>query len=130
MTEQKIAKQQQSSPAVREEMRSQSRYLTPAVDIFETNEALVLVADMPGVEKKGLEINLEKGVLTLNGEIKLAKKGQLLFHEFSPDNYYRQFKLSEGIDMEKASAEFNNGVLTLTMPKAESAQPKRIEIKH
>ena len=130
MTEQQITQHQKSSPAVREEMRSQSRYLTPAVDIFETNENLVLIADMPGVEKGSLEINLEKGILTLKGEIKLARKGQLLFHEFSADNYYRQFKLSEEIDMDKASAELENGILTLSMPKSEAAKPKRIEIRH
>jgi len=111
-------------------MRSQNRYLTPAVDNFETNENLVLIADMPGVEKGSLEINLEKGILTLKGEIKLARKGQLLFHEFSADNYYRQFKLSEEIDMDKASAELENGILTLSMPKSEAAKPKRIEIRH
>jgi HSP20 family protein len=130
MTEQKIVKRQESSPTVREEMRSQSRYLTPPVDIFETNENLVLIADMPGVEKDGLVINMEKGILTLKGEMKLAKKGQLLFHEFSSDNYYRQFKISEDIDMDKASADFDNGILTLTMPKSEAAKPKRIEIRH
>ena len=130
MTEQKIVKRQESSPTVREEMRSQSRYWTPPVDIFETNENLVLIADMPGVEKDGLVINMEKGILTLKGEMKLAKKGQLLFHEFSSDNYYRQFKISEDIDMDKASADFDNGILTLTMPKSEAAKPKRIEIRH
>jgi len=85
---------------------------------------------MPGVEKDGLVINMEKGILTLKGEMKLAKKGQLLFHEFSSDNYYRQFKISEDIDMDKASADFDNGILTLTMPKSEAAKPKRIEIRH
>ncbi|HKJ05698.1 MAG TPA: Hsp20/alpha crystallin family protein [Geopsychrobacteraceae bacterium] len=130
MAEQGITKRQESTPAMREEMRSQRRYLTPAVDIFETDEKLVLVADMPGVDKDGLDVSLEKGILTLKGEMKSAKKGQLLFHEFSSDNYYRQFKLSEEIDMEKASAELKDGVLTLTMPKSEAAKPRRIEIKH
>lgn len=130
MAEQEIAKRQDTRPTVREEMRSQTRYITPAVDIFETDENLVLIADMPGVEDSGLDIQLEKGILTLQGDIKLERKGQLLFHEFSSDNYYRQFKLPEHLDTEKASAKLTNGVLTLTIPKFEAAKPRRIEIRH
>jgi HSP20 family molecular chaperone IbpA len=68
--------------------------------------------------------------LTIKGEIKLASRGQLLFHEFSADNYYRQFQLPRHLDTEKASAKLNNGVLTLTIPKYEAAKPRRIEIRH
>jgi HSP20 family molecular chaperone IbpA len=85
---------------------------------------------MPGVEKEGLDINLEKGVLTLNGEVKTSRKGNSIFSEFSSANYYRQFKVSEHLDTEQTSAEFKNGVLTLTMPKAEAAKPKKIQIQH
>jgi len=130
MTAQDMIRREQSSPANREETRSVGRVLVPAVDIFESEENLTLVADMPGVEKGGLEINLEKGLLTISGEMALESRGKSLLREFSTANYYRQFKVSEHIDADKSSAELNNGVLTLTIPKAESAKPKRIEIRH
>ena len=85
---------------------------------------------MPGVEKQGLEVNIEKGLLTISGDMALESRGTSLLREFSTANYYRQFKITEHIDADKSSAELTNGVLTLTIPKAESAKPKRIEIKH
>ncbi|WP_321370802.1 Hsp20/alpha crystallin family protein [uncultured Desulfuromusa sp.] len=130
MTTHKIAKHQDSVPTHREETRTVGRILTPAVDIFESEDSLTLMADMPGIDKEGLEINLEKGVLTINGEMKMESRGKAIVREFTPANYYRQFKLSEHIDAEKTSAELNNGVLTLQIPKAESAKPKKIEIRH
>lgn len=129
MTAQEMVKQQQNIPANREETRSVSRVLVPAVDIFEADDCLTLVADMPGVEKEGLEINLEKGLLTISGTMALESRGRALLREFSTANYHRQFKLSEHIDADKSSADLRNGVLTLTIPKAESAKPKRIEIR-
>jgi HSP20 family molecular chaperone IbpA len=130
MTAQDIVKQEQSIPTKREETRSVSRVLVPAVDIFESDDNLTLIADMPGVEKDGLEINLEKGLLTISAEMALKSRGKPLLREFSTASYYRQFKISEQIDAEKSSADLNNGVLTLTIQKAESAKPKRIEIRH
>lgn len=130
MTTQEITKRQESVPSRREETRTIGRVLTPAVDIFESEESLTLMADMPGVDKEGLEINIEKGVLTINGQMKTENRGKTLLREFSPADYYRQFKLSEHIDAEKSKAELNNGVLTLQIPKSESAKPKKIEIKH
>jgi HSP20 family molecular chaperone IbpA len=130
MTAQEMAKRQDATSVSQEETRSVGRVLVPAVDIFESDADLTLVADMPGVDKEGLEINLDKGILTINGEVKLPGRGQSLQREFAGPNFYRQFKLSEHIDTEKTSAELVNGVLTLTIPKAESAKPRRIEIRH
>lgn len=130
MATQEMVKQHESTPAPREETRSASRVMVPAVDIFESEERLTLIADMPGVEKDGLDINLEKGVLTLSGAVKMNNRGKSLLREFAAANYYRQFKLSEHIDGDKTTAELKNGVLILEIPKAESAKPKRIEIRH
>ncbi len=130
MTAQEMVKHEQKTPVAREETRSAGRVLIPAVDIFESDNNLTLVADMPGVSKEGLEINLEKGLLTIDGEMALESRGKSLLREFSVANYHRQFKVSEHIDAEKTSAELVNGVLTLTIPKAESAKPRKIEIKH
>ncbi len=130
MTAKDMVKSEKNIPTNREETRSASRVLVPAVDIFESDDNLTLIADMPGVEKGGLEINLEKGLLTISGEMALESRGKPLMREFSTANYYRQFKISEHIDADKSSADLNNGVLTLTIQKAESAKPKRIEIRH
>jgi HSP20 family molecular chaperone IbpA len=110
-----MAKRQDATPVSREETRSAGRILMPAVDIFESDATLTLVADMPGVAKEDLDINLDKG--------------QAVVREFAGASYHRQFKISEQIDAEKTSAELANGVLTLTLPKAESAKPKKIEIR-
>ncbi len=130
MTTQEMAKRQDMTPASREETRSTGRVLIPAVDIFESDDNLTLVADMPGVDKEGLDINLDKGLLSIKGQVTLPDRGQTVVREFSGANYHRQFKISEHIDAEKTSAELVNGVLTLTLPKAESAKPKKIEIRH
>ena len=130
MTSQEMTTRQETNPVASEETRTIGRVLTPAVDIFESDDKLTLVADMPGVVKDGLEINLEKGVLTLNGAVNAETRGKAILNEFSTANYYRQFKLSELIDAEKTVAELKNGVLTLDIPKAESAKPKKIEIRH
>lgn len=130
MAAQDMVKHQDQSPVSREETRTKGRILVPSVDIFESDETLTLVADMPGVGKEGLDINLEKGVLTLNGTVEMEEHGKPLLREFSSANYYRQFRLSEYIDAEQTTAELENGVLTLTIPKAESAKPKRIEVRH
>jgi len=130
MAGKEMMKQEEKHTLTREDTRSAGRVFVPAVDIFESDEELTLVADMPGVAKDGLDINLEKGVLTINGEVSLESRGKSLLRELPAANYYRQFKLSEHIDAERTSAELSNGVLTLTIPKAESARPQRIEIRH
>lgn len=112
-------------------MRAQHNYIRPAVDIFESEQNLILVADMPGVDKERLDVNFERGILTLKGEINASGRGEPLYREFSlGSSYYRQFELSDDFDTEKTSAEFKNGVLTLTLAKSETAKPKRIEIRH
>jgi len=130
MANKEMVKNKEAAPVQREETRAEGRTLFPSVDIFESEEELTLVADMPGVDKEGLDINLEKGVLTLNGKVSLEERGNHILREFSPANYYRQFRLAEHIDAEKSRAELKNGVLTLIIPKAESAKPRKIEIKY
>jgi len=130
MTAQEIVKRQETTPSQREETRTLGRVMTPAVDIFESEDKITLVADMPGVNNDGLDISLEKGILTLNAEVSIESRGKALLREFSGANYYRQFKISEHIDADKTTAELKNGVLTLDIPKAESAKPKKIEIRH
>lgn len=129
MTEHEIIKKQEAVPVNREEIRTPGRVLVPAVDIFESIESLHLVADMPGVEKSGLEISLEKGVLTINGKVESVGRGRPILREFSSASYYRQFELPDLLDGDKSFAELRNGVLTLVIPKSAAAKPKRIEIR-
>jgi HSP20 family molecular chaperone IbpA len=102
---------------------------TPAIDIFETDDGLTLLADVPGLAKDDLEINFDQGVLTLEGKASHVQSGEKLFREFSVTGYYRQFRIPESIDPDKTSAELKDGVLTLQLHKAEAAKPKRIEVK-
>jgi HSP20 family protein len=109
----------------REETRSRQHYLMPAVDIFETEEALVLMADLPGLNKNAVEIHIEKGILTIEGRPEKESVGDQVYREFVAGPYFRQFRIP---DQGKASADFKNGVLTLTLPRAEKAKPRKIEI--
>ena len=105
-------------------------YKTPYVDIFEADEELVLVADVPGVVKDGIEIGLEEGVLEITAHKKPEDSTRQPDHvEFSAKGYYRAFKLSDDIDAEKIAAELKNGVLTVKLPKSARAKPRKIEVK-
>ena len=83
MTSQELTARQEGVPTAREETRTAGRVMAPAVDIFETEDRLTLIADMPGVEKEGLDIDLEKSVLTINGSVTAEKRGNYVFREFT-----------------------------------------------
>ena len=112
--------------------QSGARPWVPPVDIFETDNALVLKADVPDVEMKNVDIQIENGTLTLKGERKFEKdeknKG---FHriERSYGSFARYFTLPETVDTENVRAEYSSGVLTVTLPKKEIAKPKSIKVQ-
>jgi HSP20 family molecular chaperone IbpA len=112
----------------REATRSGAHYLAPPVDIFETEDGLTLVADVPGLDEQSLEINVDQGVLTLEGKAPFGA-GELLWREYAMDGYWRQFQLPDTFDVAKAKAQVRNGVLTLHLPKAEAAKPRKIVIE-
>jgi HSP20 family protein len=104
---------------------------TPAVDIFETDEALTLVADMPGVEPEDLSIDLHENMLTLSGGVappESAEEGDI-YREYRTGQYVREFSLGRMIDQSKIEAELSDGVLRLTLPKSEAATPRKITVK-
>lgn len=113
----------------REETRSNEKYIRPAVNIFETEEGLVLTADIPGASKESLDVNVEKGILTISAAAQHSMPGTSAYREFELDNYYRQFTIPESLDHEKAKAEFVNGILTLRVPRAQVAKPRRISVQ-
>ncbi len=112
----------------REETHAREHYITPPVDIFETGEGLTVVADLPGVEQKGLDVRVADGILTIQGTTAHAAPGTPVEREFELLNFYRQFELPEAVDSERISAELKHGVLTLRLPKKERAKPRRIEV--
>jgi HSP20 family molecular chaperone IbpA len=103
-------------------------FIRPAVDIFETDEGLTLIADLPGVAKEDLHVDIEQGLLTVQAKAKSYLKGEPIQREFLPGNFYRQFQLSDVVDAEKIAAEMKNGVLTLQLPKSAAAKLRHIEI--
>jgi len=104
---------------------------TPAVDIFETDKELILLADMPGVKAQDLTIDLREGVLALSTQMERpeAPEEMGILREYQTGNYYRKFNLSDVIDQSKIEAQLKDGVLRLTLPKAEAAAPRKIEVK-
>ena len=112
-----------------EETRNGKHFFIPPVDILEDDNGLTLIADMPGAVKEGISIGIEGDILTIEGRAVGAQKGENIHREFEKCDYHRRFHLYEGIDREKASAEFHDGVLTLRLPKAEAAKPKQIKIE-
>ena len=114
----------------REETRSQERYVTPPVDIYEDRDGLVVQADLPGVAKENLDVRVENGLLTIQtrpGNVPLG--GGSVYREYELVNFFRQFELSDKVDQQKISADLRHGVLTLKLPRAEQAKPKRIDVK-
>lgn len=114
---------------VREETRASEHYIKPPVNIIETKDGLTLLTDIPGAAKETLDINIEKGILTLNAPVSGKIVGRSIYTEFDLAHYYRQFTIPEILDNEHSKAEFINGVLTLKIPVAEAAKPRKIEIK-
>lgn len=105
--------------------------LLPPVDVIEDASGITLFADLPGVPKEKLNLQLEAGTLTIDGEVALNAPQEIESShvEVRLPRYRRVFTLSRELDTEKAAAEFRNGVLKLRIPKAEHAQPRKIEIK-
>lgn len=108
--------------------REDTRVLTPPVDIFETESGLVVVADLPGVEKDQIDVNVEKNVLTLKAKPKQQLTENLARQEYQLLPFYRQFQLSDAVDQAKISAEMKYGVLTIHLPKVAEQQPRKIAV--
>ena len=123
----------EAKPKQKAERRETTRpgaYFQPAVDIFETPEELVLVADMPGVPSESVDVDLEGDALTVEGRVKPDEYEGLkpLYVEYGVGGYYRTFALGEMIDRDGIKAQMKNGVLVLRLPKAERARARRISV--
>jgi HSP20 family protein len=121
--------QEEKGVAQREGTRADERHIVPPVDIFETKEGLTVVADLPGVDGKALDIRVAEGILTIQAKTAHTAPGTPVAREYELLNFFRQFELPEEVDADKISADLKHGVLTLTLPKKEAAKPRKVEVK-
>ncbi len=133
MTTETKAMEKQEKKAVEGSARAMERrpvYL-PATDVYERQDAIVVVADMPGVSEKDVEINLENEILTLQGTTQPTEQEgfDALYSEFVAGDYERAFAISEDVDRERIKATMKNGVLRVELPKSEKAQPRKIAVQ-
>lgn len=122
--------QEKREVAKKEEATVPARSFVPETDIYETADALTVVMEMPGVDKANMDIDIADGVLSVSGKIDFSKyeKLQPVYSEYNIGHYRRNFSLPNRVDQEKIAAEVKDGVLTLTLPKAEAAKPRKIAI--
>ena len=109
----------------------QASYYKPAVDLIEDELAFRILADVPGASSENIEISLEQGVLTVLARVlpRDSKGIRAIRNEYGVGDYQRTFRVGEEIDQANISAQYSGGVLTITLPKAEAARPRRIEVR-
>jgi HSP20 family molecular chaperone IbpA len=127
---QDLALRQKQEVATKEERTVPGRYYAPVTDIYETDNGLMIVMEMPCVTKERVTIDLQGDVLRIEGQIDFSQyKGmEPVYTEYNVGHYVRTFSLPSKIDREKIAAQLEDGVLTLTLPKVQEAQPRRISI--
>ncbi len=104
-------------------------WYVPEVDITESDDAIVLYTDLPGVKPENLDIDVKDGVLTLTAEVDpVSDNRNLIWREYDIGGFQRRFTLGERIDQGKINASMKDGVLTLTLPKAEAHKPRKIQV--
>jgi len=130
MSPQELQVQEKRELEKKAEATVPARTFVPTADIFETEAALTVVMEMPGVDRSNVDISVEDGVLTVQGRLDFSKyEGmQPVYTEYNIGHYRRSFSLSNKINQDKIGAEMKDGVLTLSMPKAEEAKPRRIAV--
>ena len=128
MTQQELNVPQKQE--ARDEATRAGRTYVPQVDIYETKDGLWLWADMPGVDEESLNVHLDNGVLTIEGQVDVKQYEDMdpLYTEYNVGNYVRRFTLSNDVDSDRIVARMQHGVLSLEIPKAERAKPRRIAI--
>jgi HSP20 family protein len=130
-TRQELQVQQKRELDKKDEDTIPARVFLPTADIYETDGALNVVLEMPGVEKNSVDIRVEDGVLKIDGRLDFSKYQGLqpLYTEYNVGHYSRSFRLPSRIDQNKIAAELKDGVLSLALPKVEEAKPRTIQVK-
>jgi HSP20 family molecular chaperone IbpA len=125
-----MQKQVAQTPVETERTKNRKVYV-PKVDIYETKDTMVLLADVPGVDERSVDITLEKNVLTINGAVEATRFDgyTLAYTEYDIGDYQRAFTISDEVDRNRIEATVKNGVLKIVLHKAETAKAKKIAIK-
>jgi HSP20 family protein len=123
--------QEKKELRTKDEKTVPARYFVPTTDIYETDESLTVVMEMPGVDKEDIAVKLENDVLSVQGQIDFSKYQEMepVYTEYNVGHYARSFTLSDRIDQNEINAQLDNGVLTLTLKKVKQALPRRIEVQ-
>ena len=129
MAEKTVAAPDIQTPNTTESTRHPERYVAPPVDIYETRDGLVVLADLPGVAKEALDVRVDNNVLTIRGQARHAVPGDVTYREYELVNFFRQFELHEKVDQQRITADLKCGVLTLSLSKADEAKPRQIEVR-
>ena len=131
MTAQEVALQEKKELAPAQERTEAGKFYSPYTDIYETEDAVVVAMEVPGVDKAAIDIRLEKSILTVTGNIdpKRYEDVSPIYSEYNVGNFIRSFTLSTKIDSDAISANVEDGVLTVRLPKAREALSRRIEIR-
>ena len=129
MAEQTVAAPEVQKPHMTESTRNHERYVAPPVDIYETRDGLVVLADLPGVAKEALDVRVDNNVLTIRGQARHVVPGEVTYREYDMVSFFRQFELSDKVDQSHITADLKSGVLTLNLPKAQEAKPRQIEVR-
>ena len=129
--QQELAVRDKRELAAKEERTVPGRFYVPPTDVYETEEALTVVMEVPGVAREAVEIELKEDVLRVEGRIDAAKYGGLepVYTEYNVGHWTRSFALSDAVDRERIGAQLEDGVLTLTLPKTAAARPRRIAVR-
>jgi HSP20 family protein len=127
---QELQVQKKREQEKREEPTIPARIFLPMADIYETQDALTVILEMPGVEKSNVDVRIEDGVLHVEGKLDLSKYQDLhpLYIEYNVGHYTRNFQLTSKIDQNRIAAALKDGVLSLTLPKVEEAKPRTISV--
>jgi HSP20 family molecular chaperone IbpA len=130
-SKQELQVQQKREVEEKRESTFPARVFLPTTDIYESQDALTVILEMPGVVRDNVELRVEDNVLNVSGRLDFSKYQGLqpLYTEYNVGNYSRSFRLSSAIDQNKIGAELKDGVLSLVLPKVEQAKPRTIQVK-
>jgi HSP20 family molecular chaperone IbpA len=128
--EQELQVQKKREVQQKQESTTPSRQFMPVTDIFETDQALSLIVEMPGVKRENVDVQVENDVLTIQGRIDFSNYEGLqpVYTEYNVGDFTRSFQLSSKVDQGKIKAQLKDGVMTLVLPKAEKAKPRKIAV--
>jgi HSP20 family protein len=129
-SQQELPVQQKREVEKKQEGTIPSRAFLPITDIFETDQALTVILEIPGVDKENVDVSVENDILTIEGRIDYSKYEGLqpVYTEYNIGHYVRTFQISSKIDQGEIRAELKDGVMTLVLPKAEKAKPRKIKV--